>query len=306
VTAVDVLDPLRGAAGWMGTTTSRLLFGEPAEPPPGFDGAGDAGRFGPESVAWRLHADASMLVAGLRAVVVQTLHPLVMAGVADHSDFRRDPWGRLQRTVGFVDTVTYGTSAEVDAALTQVRHTHRRVKGAAPDGRRYDAGDPHLVAWVHAVLVDSALLAYERFGPGRLDPTDADRYVAEMAVIGDGLGAAFVPRDVTALRSWLAGVDGLRVDGDTRAAALYLLALAPVPLFARGAYLTLSAAAIGLLPSWVRWRLGVPPVPFADVFVVTPATRAMLALARRVLPLSPARTAAEIRLGGEGLASLVH
>jgi uncharacterized protein (DUF2236 family) len=300
---------MRAVTDWLGGASSRLLFGDAAACAPAGNGdAGDRdpGRFGPDSVAWWLHADAAMLVAGLRAVVMQTLHPLVMAGVADHSDYRHDPWGRLQLTVGFIDAVTYGTSGEVDAALGRVRQAHRHVKGWAPDGRRYDAGDPHLVAWVHAVLVDSALLAYERFGQSRIDPADADRYVDEMALIGDALGAEFVPREVAALRGWLADVDGLRVDGETRTAALYLLVLAPVPLFARGAYLTLSAAAISLLPGWARWRLGVPRVPLADTLIVTPATRAMLTVANRVLPPPPGRIAAETRLVEQPVPSPVH
>ncbi|MGH9026424.1 MAG: oxygenase MpaB family protein [Acidimicrobiia bacterium] len=302
---MQVPNPLRAAFGWIGDTASRLLFGD-STPSTEVVGDRDAGLFGPDSVAWRLHADASMLVAGLRAVVVQTLHPLVMAGVAEHSDFRHDPWGRLQRTVRFVDAVTYGTAAEVESVFGQVRGVHRRIKGFSPDGRPYDATDPHLVAWVHAVLVDSALLAYGRFGRWRLEPADADRYVAEMAIIGEGLGAEFVPRDVAGLRQWLADVDGLDVGPDTRAAALYLLVLAPVPLYARGAYLTLSAAAVSLLPDWARWRLGVPRVPLADPLIVVPVTKAMLAVSNRVLPPPPGRLAAETRLVQEGLPSLVH
>jgi uncharacterized protein (DUF2236 family) len=219
-----------------------------------------------------------------------------MAGVAQHSDYRRDPWGRLQRTIAFVDAVTHGSAAEVDAAFDRVRGVHRAVRGVTSDGLAYDASDPHLVAWVHAVLVDSALLAYERFGSQPLDPVAADRYVAEMAVIGERLGADFVPRDVAGLRDWLANVDGLEVDGETRAAALYVLVLAPAPLLARGVYLTLSAAAVSLLPSWARWRLGVPPLPLADAVVVRPATRVTLAVANRLLPPPPCREAADMRL----------
>jgi uncharacterized protein (DUF2236 family) len=292
---VQVPNPLAAGLDRFGETARRLLFGDAATEPVCV-GDGDGGLFGPDSVAWRLHADAAMLVAGLRSVVVQTLHPLVMAGVADHSDYRHDPWGRLQRTIAFVDAVTHGTTAEVDAAFAQVRGVHRGVRGVSPDGRTYDANDPHLVAWVHAVLVDSALLAYERFGQQRLDPADADQYVGEMAVIGERLGAGFVPRDLAALRGWLADADGLAVGNETRAAALYVLVLAPVPLLARGAYLTLSAAAVSLLPSWARWRLGVPPLPLADAVVVGPATRVTLAVANRVLPPPPCREAADLRL----------
>jgi len=297
---VQLLSAVRNGIDRIGATAGRLLFGHDACAPD----TGTDRRFGPDSVVWRLHADASMLVAGLRTVLVQTLHPLVMAGVADHSDFRRDPWGRLQRTIDFVDAVTYGSTAESDAAFARVRTVHRSIRGVAPDGRTYDANDPQLVAWVHAVLVDSALLAYERFGPARLAPTDADRYVAEMAVVAERLGSAYVPRDARGLRAWIDGVEALTVGPDTRAAAYYLLARAPVPFYARGAYMTLSAAAVSLLPGWVRWRLALPALPLAEPLIVWPATRLTLAVGNRVLPPSPCRAAAEANLARDGAPTL--
>jgi uncharacterized protein (DUF2236 family) len=298
---VELPRPVRVGVDRIGTTAGRLLFGDGTGAP---DDRGDLGRFTPDSVVWRLHADASMLVAGLRTVVVQTLHPLVMAGVADHSDYRHDPWGRLQRTIDFIDAVTYGSVAEADAAFARVRAIHRSIRGVAPDGRVYDASDPELVAWVHGVLVDSALRAYERFGPARLEPADADRYVAEMAVVAERLESSFVPRDVAGLRRWLDGVEGLAVGPDTRAAAFYLLARAPVPLYARGAYITLSAAALSLMPGWARWRLALPGVPLAEPLLVWPATRLTLAVGNRVLPPSPCRAAAEAKIAREGTRTL--
>ena len=107
---------------------------------------GDPGLFGPDSVTWRVHGDSSMFVGGLRALLLQLLHPLAMAGVAEHSDYRRHPDRRLARTAVFVATTTYGTTEEAEAAFAMVRRVHETVVGTAPDGRPYAANDPHLVA----------------------------------------------------------------------------------------------------------------------------------------------------------------
>ena len=112
----------------------------------------------------RVHADASMFVGGLRALLLQSLHPLAMAGVAEHSDYRGDPWGRLQRTSTFLAVTTFGPAAEAQRAVDRVRGIHRRVSGVAPDGRPYAAGDPHLLEWVHIAEVDSFLLAHQLYG----------------------------------------------------------------------------------------------------------------------------------------------
>ncbi|MDH4363327.1 MAG: DUF2236 domain-containing protein, partial [Acidimicrobiia bacterium] len=99
----------------------------------------DPGLFGPASVAWRVHGESSMLIGGLRALLLQTLHPLAMAGVADHSDYRRDPWGRLHRTGRFIGATTYGNTATAEHVIAMVTAIHRRVEGTAPDGRHYAA-----------------------------------------------------------------------------------------------------------------------------------------------------------------------
>src|SRR6202040_2590252 len=112
----------------------------------------------------RVHADASMFVGGLRALLLQSLHPLAMAGVAQHSDYRGDPWGRLARTSTFLAVTTYGPAAEGQGAVDRIRGIHRRVHGVARDGRPYSAADPHLLEWVHIAEVDSFLRAHRRYG----------------------------------------------------------------------------------------------------------------------------------------------
>ncbi len=129
----------------------------------------------------RVHADASMYVGGLRALLLQSLHPLAMAGVAEHSDYRGDPWGRLQRTSTFLAVTTFGMADDAQRAVDKVRGIHRRVHGVAPDGRPYAASDPHLLEWVHIAEADSFLQAYQRYGAAPFDQDGRDGYVADVA-----------------------------------------------------------------------------------------------------------------------------
>src|SRR5271156_5835806 len=117
----------------------------------------------------RVHADASMFVGGLRALLLQSLHPLAMAGVAEHSNYRDDPWGRLQRTSTFLAETTFGSVVDAQRAVDRVRGIHRRVHGIAADGRPYTATDPHLLEWVHIAEADSFLRAYQLYGAAPLD-----------------------------------------------------------------------------------------------------------------------------------------
>ena len=237
---------------------------------------GDPGLFGPDSVTWRVHADSSMFVGGLRALLLQMLHPLAMAGVADHSDFRRHPDRRLARTARYVGTTTYGTTAEAEAAIAMVKRVHQSVVGTAPDGRPYSAGDPHLIAWVHHAEVDSFLRAYQRYGVDALSPADADRYVAEMAVICERLGGEPPARSVAELRSYFRSVrPELRAGSQAHDAARWLM-VPPLPLAARPAYAVIAPAAVGLLPPWAQRELWLPLLPGVDPVVVQPAARALL------------------------------
>ena len=135
-----------------------------------------------------------MFVGGLRALLLQSLHPLAMAGVAEHSDYRGDPWGRLQRTSTFLAVTTFGPAAEAQRAVDRVRGIHQRVRGVAPDGRPYHAGDPHLLEWVHIAEVDSFLLAHQLYGAQPLDQSGRDGYVADTARVAEALGVVDPPR----------------------------------------------------------------------------------------------------------------
>lgn len=249
----------------------RALAGDQGLSPDELASGDDVGLFGPASVAWRVHGDSAMLIGGLRALLLQTLHPLAMAGVADHSDYSNDPWGRLHRTGRFVGGTTFGNTETAERLIRRVRGIHTRVVGEAPDGTPYDATDPHLLLWVHVTEVDSFLRAYRRYGQGRLTDAECDRYVAEMAEIARRLGAEDVPETVAELD---ACIEGFRAECSFGAQArdgLRFLLFPPVPLALRGAYGLITAAAVGLLPGWSRTMLRLPMPPGLDPLAIRPA-----------------------------------
>lgn len=233
--------------------------------------------FVPGSPIYRVHGDVAMFVGGLRAILLQSLHPLAMAGVAEHSDYRADPWGRLQRTADFLAATTFGTEEQARRACAVVRRVHGRVQGTAPDGRPYSANDPHLLRWVHVAEVDSFLAAHDRYGETRLGPRQRDRYVADMARIAAELGVPDPPRDVASLRRTIGSYrHELAGTSAAREAARFLLT-PPLPPVAVGPYALLGAAAVGLLPVWARRPLRLPWLPLAETFAVRPAGQALVA-----------------------------
>ncbi len=225
----------------------------------------------------QVHGDTSMFVGGIRALLLQSLHPLAMAAMADHSDYRSDPWGRLQRTGHFVGITTFGREADAREAIARVQAIHERVTGTAPDGRPYAASDPHLLTWVHLAEVDSFLAAHSRFGSSRLDQAGRDGYVADMARIGAEIGVPDPPftqaglaRRIGAFRPELAATP------QSREAARFLLLQPPLPALARPAYGALAAAAVSLLPAWARALLRLPRLPVTETLLVRPAGQAVV------------------------------
>ena len=250
--------------------------------------------FGPDRPIWRVHADASIFVGALRALLLQSLHPLAMAGVADHSDYREDPWGRLQRTARFLAATTYGTEAQAELACATVRRVHERVHGIAPDGRPYDANDPHLLTWVHIAEADSFLAAYQRYGGQPLDRAEEDRYVSDLARVASALGVPDPPRSVAGLQDRLAAYrPELAATAAAREAARFLLLQPPIPLAARGPYAVLGATSVSLLPWWAKVMLRIPPLPVTETVVIRPAGRVLVNAMRWALsPGSPMREGA--------------
>lgn len=225
--------------------------------------------FGAERPIRVVHGDASMFIGGLRALLLQSLHPLAMAAVAAHSGYRGDPWGRLQRTSTFLAVTTFGTAEDARSAVERVRAIHERVKGVTAEGEPYWAADPHLLEWVHVTETDSFLRAHERFGARPLAAAGYDAYVADTAKVATALGVPDPPRTRAELEARLSAYrPELRATRECRAAARFLLVQPPLPLAARPAYALLAANAVTSLPQWARRLLGLPRVPvFEDVAV---------------------------------------
>lgn len=222
-----------------------------------------------DSAVQRVHGDASMFVGGMRALLLQSLHPLAMAAVDQHSGFRGDPWGRLQRTSTFLAETTFGTIEDADRAVAIVRAVHEHIRGTAPDGRPYAASDPHLLTWVHIAEIDSFLRAHDRYGARRLDAKGRDRYVAETAHVARGLGAQVVPETVAELDELMAAYrPELHGTAAARRAARFILVHPPVPLAMRAPYAMLSAAAVAMLPWWARLPLRLPYLPVVEATAV--------------------------------------
>ncbi|MFN8022067.1 MAG: oxygenase MpaB family protein [Acidimicrobiales bacterium] len=275
----DVLAPART---WLAEQIrSRVIGDEPDVKAAAIMDAPGPRWFADDRPIRRVHADASMFVGGLRALLLQSLHPLAMAGVAQHSDYRHDPWGRLQRTADFLAATTYAPIPVAEHAIAVVRTVHERVVGTASDGRRYSANDPHLLRWVHVCEVDSFLAAHQRFGSEPLSPAEADAYVADTALVARQLGVNEPPTTVRDLRAELREYrPELRGTKEARDAARFLLLEPPLPLAARPAYTVLGAAAVALLPGWARWPLRLPFLPVSEAVLVRPAGAAITQLIR--------------------------
>lgn len=234
--------------------------------------AADPGLFGPDSISWRVHGDPSMALAGFRALLLQALHPLAMAGVAGHSDFRGDPWGRLLRTAEYVGVITYGTVEEAERAGARVRSIHRRVSGVEPEtGMPYRADDPELLTWVHCTEVESFLSCYRRSG-GAMSDAGADRYVEEQtrAATLVGLDPRAVPASVAELVGYFEAVrPQLRLTAEARRAAAFVL-FPPMPsrlvaIPGRPAWAGLASLGFALLPRWARRMYWLPGLPTTDL-----------------------------------------
>ena len=232
----------------------------------------------------RVHGDAAMFVGGLRALLLQSLHPVAMIAVAQHSDYRNDPWGRLQRTSTFLAVTTYGTADDAQRAVDRVRRVHEYVTGTALDGRPYRASDPHLLRWVHVAETDSFLRCHQRYGARPLDEAGCDGYVADTARIATALGVPDPPRTRAELAATLSAYrPELRATPEAREAARFLVRNPPLPLVARGPYALLAAAAIGELPGWARRELRLPGLPVADAVLVPAAGHTIVGAVRWVM-----------------------
>ena len=241
---------------------------------------GDDGLFGPGSAAWTVHGDfTAMMTGGVAALLLQMLHPGALAGVWDHSNFRRDMLGRLRRTAQFISGTTYGSTETAEALIAKVRRIHDRVAGTLPDGTRYSANDAELLTWVHVAEVASFLAAYRRYRDPAFPAAEQDRYLAEYAVVAEKLGATGVPKTRAALDAYLVAIrPQLRVDHRTREVARALLRQRPASLAMAPAQTVLMEGGIDLLPDWAARMHGLDRPPLGK-----PAVRAGVAGTASVL-----------------------
>jgi uncharacterized protein (DUF2236 family) len=253
----DTADLYATATGLIERSAAAYASGVPG-------GTGDDGFFGPASVTWRMSADLASPVAGLRSLLMQALHPLAMAGVDQHSGWRRDPAGRLAATSAYLATVTFGERAVAMQAAARVRRIHDHVRGVdAVTGRPYAAGDPALLLWVHAALVQSSLAAVWAFGTP-LSAEDSDHYVEEMMVAAElvGVPSPLVPASVAELERYVASVrPGLSCTPAAAESMAYLLDPPGLDEEVAEIWQDVRDAAIAVLPRWARQLYGYDAPP---------------------------------------------
>ena len=218
---------------------------------------GDPGLFGPDTVCWRVHADfTSMLIGGISALLLQVMHPLALAGVWDHSNFRQDMLGRLRRTGQFISGTTFGSTRDANWLIDKVRTIHLKVVGNAEDGRPYAASDPDLLTWVHVAEVSSFLAAHLRYRNPHLSAADQDTYYAEIALVAERLGARDVPRSRQAIAEYLERMRPQLVCDHRSREVVQVLLDAPAPSRLAKPFGTLMMqAGIDLLPNWASSQL---------------------------------------------------
>ena len=274
-----------------------LLSGSPTGVPdwtPLVEQGEDAGLFGPNEEPWIVHADIATLVGGIRALLVQAMHPGSLAGVVQHSRYEADVLGRLNGTIRWLTICTFGSAAAVEAESARVRALHDRVRGsyrdAHGDQRDYRASDTDLLSWVHIAFTDSFLTAHSLYGRTKIDH---DAYIAHWARAVRPLGLSQAPDSRRALQSAMADFDAqLDVSESTRRVVAFIRRV-PFPRGARPVYWLLFQAAVDSLPPDYRTRLGLRAMPAP---LVRWATRVLLSGMRWVIGTrSPMETAALAR-----------
>lgn len=234
-------------------TEIRRIFAEPGGKPIEISRE-DEGLFGPKSVCWQVHGDVTtMMIGGIASLMLQMLEPRVLAGVWDHSVFRRDMRGRLRRTAAFLARTTYGDKAQALGEITRIARIHDHVHGTLPDGTPYHANDPEALAWVHVTESLCFLEGYVRYRKPHMPTGERDRYFEEVAQVGELLGAWPVPRSYRAAQRYIRDArPSLRFDERTREIAdLLLHQPAANPRLAPFHHMTMQAG-VDLLPGWAR------------------------------------------------------
>ena len=271
------MNPVDSAAELIAGGFRRLVSGDPQGQPEwvrDLEHGSDTGYFGPGSAAWAVHGSLPTLVGGIRALLVQALHPAALAGVQEHSRYEEDALGRLAGTTQWLTVVTFGDTSQADRECARVRGLHRRVRGFYDaDGveKPYAAADPDLLRWVHVAFTDSFLATHRVWG-GPI-PGGEDAYVREWAKAGELVGVIDPPRSVAELDEQMAGFAPVLRRSDASERTVRFIRQAPLPLPARPPYGVLFPGAVATLPAWQRQLLGLPPVPLA---IARPAVGALL------------------------------
>lgn len=214
--------------------------------------------FAPDSVAWQVNGDiVTMMIGGVSGLLLQMLHPAVLAGVWDHSDFRADMHGRLRRTAKFIAVTTYDHATAGNAAIARVRSIHDKLGGTLPDGTVYRVSDPSLLAWVHVTETLSFLNAWVRYAQPDMPGAEQDAYLLEMARIGLALGADPVPRDRASAQALIQSMrPHLKADARTREVAALVLRQKVGGAVEDAAAGLIMGAGADLLPDWARQMHG--------------------------------------------------
>jgi uncharacterized protein (DUF2236 family) len=253
-----------------------------------------------EDPVWRVHADASMFPAGVTALLMQMLHPMAMAGVAGHSGYKGDPWGRLQRTSNYLATTTFGTVDDAERMIAHVRGIHERVRGRDERGRPYRASDPRLLMWVHIAEIDAFLRGFQAYAAQPLTDTEADTYVRQAGISAAKLGVLDPPQTVHELQAELAAFrPEMETTPAAREAARFLLLSPPLPWAARPGYGALAAGGVALMPAWAREMLGLPMPEVVARWVGQPLGNLGAATVRWAMTGLERSRAAEISPGAE-------
>ncbi|MBU3616019.1 oxygenase MpaB family protein [Polynucleobacter sp. JS-Polo-80-F4] len=232
--------------------TIREMVGGSGPPIAFLAPAGDRGLFGPESIAWKVHADfISMMIGGISSLILQALHPQALAGVWDHSSFREDLKGRLGRTAFFIAATTYGSTEMANNIIEKVNQIHAKIRGFDESGKPYSATDPHLLAWVHLTETHSFMQAFEDYRKETLTQQDKDQYFAEMKLLGARMGAHHLPSTYAktddAIQSYLPEL----YFGERAKSILDLLEHFPSKLAAKPFIKLITRAGYLNLPDWV-------------------------------------------------------
>lgn len=241
----------------------RGMTGSSSGPPVAFlEPPGQVGLFDPGSVTWKVHAHLiSMLVGGLSSLLIQAMHPGALAGVWDHSSFRKDLRARLDRTAYFIGATTYGSIEMAHQAINRVNQIHAKVKGVQPDGKPYDARDPHLLTWVHLGETLSFINAYCTFGDTKLPLFAQNQYIWEMQRIGQALGATDLPQTLAQAQTMLASYRPELVVDERVRAVIALIKNFPARPQDRPLVRLIIQAAFDLLPDWVLADLNMTRTP---------------------------------------------